>query len=188
LDQDLINRTDEQLLESARNGNSASFGELIRRYEAKVAKTVIGMLGQCDEAEDIGQETFIRFYYALKRFRGESSIGTYITRIAINLSLNELKRRKRRRSLFQRIDSEVGDVSLAGDSDIHLDEEREMIRSAVEKLSPKFRAVVSLRLMEGYSTEETAKILRIPLGTVLSRLSRAQAKLQSMLHNYKKEH
>ena len=64
-------------------------------------------------------------------------------------------------------------------------EEKEIIRRALDTLSPKFRAVATLRLVEGYSTEETAEILHIPIGTVLSRLQRAQRKLQSVLHNYK---
>jgi len=65
-----------------------------------VAATVIGMLGHCPEAEDIGQETFIRFYKSLDKFRGDASVGTYLTRIAINLSLNEIKRRRRQRKFF----------------------------------------------------------------------------------------
>ena len=162
-----------------------AFGELVRRYEPKVAATVIGMLGQCDEADDIGQETFIRFYHALKRFRGESTIGTYVTRIAINLSLNEIRRRERRRFLFKRIDpeNEAEEPAVASNAD-HFDE-KEIIRRAMDTLGPKFRAVAVLRLVEGYSTEETAKILHIPIGTVLSRLQRAQRKLQSVLQYYK---
>ena len=78
----------------------------MRRYESKVAATVVGMLGAGNEADDVGQETFIRFYNALKNFREEASVGTYITRIAINLSLNELRRRKRRRFLFKATDPE----------------------------------------------------------------------------------
>ena len=67
---------------------------------------MIGMLGHCTEAEDIGQETFIRFYKSLNRFRGESSISTYLTRIAINLSLNEIKRRQRHRKYFSNTSEE----------------------------------------------------------------------------------
>jgi len=185
LNNDIRHRADEELLRSSREGDIVAFGELVRRYESKVAATVIGMLGQCDEADDIGQETFIRFHNALKSFRGDSSIGTYITRIAMNLSLNEIRRRERRRSFFKSIDSineieEPSDHNRADNFD-----EKEIIRRAMDTLSPKFRAVVTLRLAEGYSTEETAEILHIPIGTVLSRLQRAQKKLQSVLHNYK---
>jgi RNA polymerase sigma-70 factor (ECF subfamily) len=185
LEKDLKKQSDEELLRFSRGGHIAAFGELVRRYESKVAATVIGMLGQCDEADDIGQETFIRFYNALKSFRGDSSIGTYITRIAMNLSLNEIRRRERRRFLFKRIDHENELDEPAVESGAECFEEKEIIRQAMETLSPKFRAVVNLRLAEGYSTEETAGILHIPVGTVLSRLQRAQKKLQSVLKNYK---
>ncbi len=185
MDQDPKQQTDDELLKSSRDGNVAAFGELVRRYESKVAATVIGMLGHCDEADDVGQETFIRFYHALKSFRGDSAIGTYITRIAINLSLNELRRRERQRFLFKRIDLEHPSEEPKTEANIHHFEEEEIMGRAMETLSPKFRAVVTLRLVEGYSTEETAEILHIPIGTVLSRLQRAQQKLQSVLHNYK---
>lgn len=185
LNEDLKRMSDEDLLRISREGNVAAFGELVRRYESKVAATVIGMLGQCDEADDIGQETFIRFYNALKNFRGDSSIGTYITRIAMNLSLNEIRRRERRRFLFKRIDPDNETEEPAVENGADHFEEKEIIRRAIETLSPKFRAVINLRLAEGYSTEETAEILHIPLGTVLSRLQRAQKKLQTVLQNYK---
>ncbi len=185
MNQEFREQTDEDLLQHSRDGNVAAFGVLVRRYEPKVAATVIGMLGECDEADDIGQETFVRFYHALRMFRGDSGIGTYITRIAINLSLNELRRRERRRLLFKRIEPGNDAEEPAAIETLDQFEEREAIRRAMESLSPKFRAVVTLRLIEGYSTEETADILQIPLGTVLSRLRRALRKLQSMLHNYR---
>ncbi|RMH54101.1 MAG: sigma-70 family RNA polymerase sigma factor, partial [Bacteroidetes bacterium] len=89
--------SDETLVARARQGDEQAFRNLVERYESTVAATVIGMLGAGPEAEDVGQETFIRFYRALHQFRGEAAVGTYLTRIAINLSLNALKRRRRRR-------------------------------------------------------------------------------------------
>lgn len=70
----------------AREGDMAAFEEIVKRYEGKIARTVLGMVPEADEAEDIGQETFIRFYRSLHTFRGDSALGTYLTRIAINLS------------------------------------------------------------------------------------------------------
>jgi RNA polymerase sigma-70 factor (ECF subfamily) len=172
---------DEDLIRDAREGDNRAFKELVRRYEHVVAATVIGMLGNCSEAEDVGQETFIRFYRALKNFRGESSVKTYLTRIAMNLSLNEIKRRKRRRLLFsQKPVEEFHDIA---DPKTRPEEgaDPEIIQRAVQELDDEFRAVVVLRLIDGYSTAETAAILGIPLGTVLSRLSRAQKKLRDAL-------
>jgi RNA polymerase sigma-70 factor (ECF subfamily) len=106
-------------------------------------------------------------------------VSTYLTRIAINLSLNEIKRRKRRFSIFTKEE----DGWHKGTSD-HSSDLNEMIDYEFGQLDPDFRAVATLRLIEGYSTEETATILGIPLGTVLSRLARAQKKLRSGLEKY----
>jgi RNA polymerase sigma-70 factor (ECF subfamily) len=178
-------RIDDELLDDARNGSTHAFAELVRRYQGKVAATVIGMLGNCEEANDVAQETFIRFYDALKKFRGDSSIGTYLTRIAINLSLNELRRRKRRGFLFKTIDHDFDVPDLSSTSSADHYENKELLDKAMIRLDGKFRAVITLRLIEGYSTEETAAILQLPLGTVLSRLKRAQKKLHSILTSYK---
>ena len=78
--------SEDKLLERARQGDERAFRQLVERYEGLVAATVIGMLGPGPDAEDVGQETFIRFNRALKSFRGDSSVGTYLTRIAINQS------------------------------------------------------------------------------------------------------
>jgi len=176
------------LLEAARNGDKNAFKELIMKYEQQVARTVIGMLGQGPETEDIGQETFIRFYRALNQFKGDSGIGTYITRIAINLSLNELRRRKLKAKLFfQAHESQTDDQlfnTLPDQNSNERSEINEMVRKGIEKLDLKSRAVIVLRLIDGYSTAETAKILELPIGTVLSRLTRAQKKLKTILQPF----
>jgi RNA polymerase sigma-70 factor, ECF subfamily len=172
--------TDEQLIKNIRAGENNSFRELVKKYEQRVASTVIGMLGNCPEADDVGQETFIRFYNSIDKFRGESSVGTFLTRIAMNLSLNELKRRQRKNLFFrQQTDSDlnVPDQARSGNPD----EAKEIIHKALGKLEPYFRSVLVLRLIDGYSTSETAEILKLPIGTVLSRLARAQKKLKKIL-------
>ena len=173
--------TDEELVIAARDGDDDAFKELVVRFEPVVARTVIGMLGDCAEAEDVGQETFIRFYKALPRFRGESSVKTYLTRIAMNLSLNELKRRKRRLGRFtgKPVDEyhDLADEKQERGKDV----DKERVWMAIGELEDKFKSVVVLRLIDGYSTEETARILNIPLGTVLSRLSRGQKRLRELL-------
>ena len=177
-------RPDEHLIAEARDGDNDAFKELVRRHESRVAATVIGMLGICPEADDVGQETFIRFYRALGSFRGDSSVGTYLTRIAINLSLNELKRRKRLFSVFSRPkEDEVPDLPDPKSSGLSY-EDKEVINWALQKLKPEFRAVLVLRLIDGYSTEETAAVMKVPLGTVLSRLARAQKKMKKILTPY----
>ena len=176
--------TDHELLQLARTGDKQSFEQLVKRFEYQVAATVIGMLGKGQEAEDVGQEVFVRFYKTLDRFREDSKLGTYLTRIAINLSLNELKRRKRRLLLFKKPDDHVNGALVDPEDSISKSERRGLVQMAIQKLAPEFRSVIVLRLIEGYSTEETAEILNIPAGTVLSRLSRAQKKLRNFLAPY----
>lgn len=171
---------DLQVLAEIRNGNKSLYKEIIHKYERLIAATITGMIGHCAEVDDIGQEVFIRFYKAIPNFRGEASIGTYITRIAINLSINELKRRKRRNYVFLNAEDNLIETIRLSKSDQDK-EEIELVKQAIQQLEPKFRSVITLRLIDGYSTEETAQILKIPLGTVLSRLARAQQKLKKIL-------
>ena len=174
-------RQDAELVSAARNGEKGAFRELVERHQARVATTVIGMLGRCPEAEDVGQETFIRFYRALDSFRGDSSVSSFVTRIAINLSLNELKRRKRQGLVFQ---SDVdmnsdGIVDEHGVADPY--ENRQLVFRALQELPEDYRAVVVLRIIDGYSTLETAGLLELPIGTVTSRLARGQLKLKEII-------
>ncbi|MCG8604096.1 sigma-70 family RNA polymerase sigma factor [bacterium] len=173
--------TDRELLKLAREGSERAFEKLIKRYESQVAATVIGMLGHGDISEDVGQEVFIRFYKALHQFREDSKLGTYLTRIAINLSLNEIKKRKRRQLFFKSGDDDLNGAFIDPEDSVSRNERKGVVQKAIQKLAPEFRTVIVLRLIDGYSTTETAEILQIPSGTVLSRLSRAQKKLKKLL-------
>ncbi len=173
--------SEKELVNAAQNGNKKAFQELIKKYEHQVAATVIGMLGHCPEAEDVGQETFIRFYRSLERFKGKSGVRTYLTRIAINLSLNELKRRQRKRGRFSsRTEAEMENLPDKHEKN-QRKELKDIVQTGIQKLDPKHRTVIVLRLIDGYSTSETAQILKLPIGTVLSRLARAQIKLKEIL-------
>lgn len=173
--------SDSDLMLQIRAGDMDAFRALVEKYEGAVATTIIGMLGPCMEADDIGQEVFIRFYKAINTFRGDSSIKTYLTRIAINLSLNELKARKRRNifNFFGKEEKEIAYPDYAWSPDAM--ENAALVQQALQRLQPNARAVIVLRMLEGYSTKETAKMLNLPMGTVLSRLARAQDKLRNIL-------
>ena len=179
--------SDAELIARARAGDDLAFGVLVKRYEGAIAATVIGMLGRGDDADDVGQETFIRFHRSLHRFRGESSLKTYLVHIAMNLSINALKRR--RRSLLRFVSRDEHDVDLpeprvGPDGEVDAHELQQFVRAAVAQLGEKHRAVVVLRLFQDYSTKETAQILGVPDGTVLSRLSRAMKELEARLAPY----
>ena len=175
---------DEELIWRARLGDESAFRVMVERYQNQVAATVIGMLGRGPEADDVGQETFIRFYRSLHRIRGESSLGTYLTRIAINLCLDAMRRQTKRRFWFRMdLDEEPlpEELMIEDSPDVESGERREQVQRAIQSLDPKHRAVVVLRMISGCSTRETAQLLKIPTGTVLSRLARAQEKLRRML-------
>jgi len=180
--------SDERLLACARRGDDDAFRRLVERHEPRVARTVIGMIGPGPDADDVGQRTFVRFYRNLDRFRGDSALGTYLTRIAINESLRALERRKRTEQRQVSRDDESANLGERSKDDPEEEairsEIRAAVRDAVAALDPKHRAVVTLRMIEGYDTRETAEILDIPYGTVLSRLSRALDRLGPRLEPY----
>jgi RNA polymerase sigma-70 factor (ECF subfamily) len=172
---------DGEVLGRARLGEEDALRAIVERYEHQVAATVTGILGNGPEVDDIGQETFAQFFRSLGRFRGDSQIGTYITRIAINLSLNELKRRKRYARFFAEDLPEGVDVSASRRDQESAADIKRIVWDGLHELSPKFKSVIVLRLIDGYSTSETASLLNVAQGTVLSRLARAQAKLRQII-------
>jgi RNA polymerase sigma-70 factor (ECF subfamily) len=166
------------LVQQALSGNQLAFERIVKQFEPAVARTTMGMLNNLADAEDVAQETFIRFYHSMKQYKGEAALGTYLTRIAINLSLNALKKRSKRRWLP--FDNKT-DGLMADEDHLKGKEDKEVVDWALKKLDSDFRSVIVVRLIQGYSTKETAEILGIPQGTVLSRLSRAQQKLKELL-------
>ena len=183
-----MSRPDEELVASARGGDNEAFGVLIERHQDAVATTVAAMLGSTPEVDDVVQDTMIRFYNSLHSFRGEASVLTYLKRIAVNLSLDALRARKRWYDRFVRQDDEASLADIVDENRLLEDNETNaLVNGALASLSPPHRAVVVLRMIDGYSTEETAAMLDVPYGTVLSRLSRGLDKLKALLEPYMEE-
>jgi RNA polymerase sigma-70 factor (ECF subfamily) len=173
---------DDELVKASLDGDKIAFGEIVNRYRKMVARTVKGMLGDSVYSEDIGQEVFVNLYNSLSGFRGDAKLSTYIQRIAVNLTLNEIKRRKRFFSMFShKGGDEISEIEIADPENEEKREAKEIVNKALMSLDPKFRIIVAMRMLQGYSTKETAEILNLPLGTVLSRLSRAQKQLKEKL-------
>jgi RNA polymerase sigma-70 factor (ECF subfamily) len=180
-------RTEVELVALAKGGHTAAFGEIVRRLEPRVAATVIGLLGRGMDAEDVGQETFLRLYRSLSAFRGDSSLASYTTRIAINLCRDHRRRQKRRSSVFvAALDRHVENIvdSHEGASSLP---DRELLQRGLERLPFEYREVIVLRLLDGLSTRETAEILKIPEGTATARLARGQMKLRDLLQSLQRE-
>jgi len=177
--------TEEQLIAATLQGNDDAFRRIVERYIDEVSRTVTGMLGAGPEIDDVVQEVFIKLHRSLGSFRGDASLKTFLIRMAINKSLDALRKRKRMRWLQPWSHEEPWEPPSEDVSDRQLTRKEEMafLRSAVDRLPEGQRAVVVLRLIEDYSTEETSRILDIPYGTVLSRLKRGVEKLKQDIGN-----
>jgi RNA polymerase sigma-70 factor, ECF subfamily len=182
---------DECLLEGLRQGAESAYETLIQRYQQPVFSLVSRLLRDPDEACDVVQEVFLKVFRKIASFRGDSSLKTWIYRIAVNETNNHCRWNGRHRR--QEVDLEgctdhgrsVRDTLPApGRSpfDYVLDRERQgLIEAALADLNPTFRSVVVLRDVEDLSYEEIAAILQVPLGTVKSRILRGRDALRREL-------
>jgi RNA polymerase sigma-70 factor (ECF subfamily) len=188
--------SDHRLLEATREGDEAAFAELVRRYRNQITNYVYRMTNDYDLAVDLAQETFMRVYAAADRYQTSFAFSTYIYRIATNLAISELRRRKRRRlvslsTFFQPRESgddscelEMPDAGPLQDVTLVEDERRGAVSRAIATLPEKYRAPLVLRDVEGRSYDEIATILEMSEGTVKSRINRARAFLRDKLQAY----
>tara|TARA_B110000967_G_scaffold173004_1_gene184372 strand:- start:278 stop:838 length:561 start_codon:yes stop_codon:yes gene_type:complete len=171
-----------KLIAALNRGEERAYIEVLNLHKQQITKTVIGMLGAVVEAQDVSQEVFVRFFKNVHNFKGEAKISTYLTRIAINLSLNELEKRKRKWKVFSSGDFTEDKLKNAfTDDHTELDEQLVLLRRAILMLDNKYKEVVVLRAVQGFSFKEIAEVLALPIGTVLTRFSRAQRKLTELL-------
>ena len=188
--------TDHRLLEATKAGDGTAFAELVRRYRNQITNYVYRMTNDYDLAVDLAQETFMRVYAAAERYQTSYAFSTYIYRIATNLAISELRRRKRRRmvsltSFFQERESpsdscelEMPDTGPLQDVTFVEDERRAAVARAIATLPEKYRAPLVLRDVEERSYEEIACILGMNEGTVKSRINRARTFLRDKLRAY----
>ncbi len=188
--------SDSELVKKAKRGDQAAFGELVRRYESKIYRLARRMTSTDQDAEDVVQEAFIKAYRSLGEFKEKSKFSTWLYRITVNLSLMKLRRRRPEViSLDQRVPTEDGDMAMEIE-DRRADPLRKLIEKersrildmAIDSLSPSYRAVFVLRHVEGFSTQETARILKTSVAAVKSRLHRARLALQEKLFDYMSNH
>lgn len=179
----MVMQSERDLIGKAQGGDQRAFEQLVLLHEAPIRKTVWAMLGDTPEAKDVAQEVFIRWFQSINDFESRSSLRTYLTRIAINLSLNELKRRKQKSKWLVFGRENTPEYPEPNDHEVAFKswEAGELLHKALSLLAPDFRIVLVLRLIEGYSVQETAAMLQIPEGTVASRLARAQIKLKELI-------
>ena len=186
--------SDHALIEATKNGDEAAFAEIVGRYRSPITNYLYRFLNDYEEAVDLSQETFVRVYFAIERYHTEYAFSTYIYRIATNLAISEIRKRKRRTilsltGLFQTDAEDVTefqppDTRSLPDEDLLEDEKAGVIAKAIETLPPKYRVPIILRDIEGKTYEEIAEIMELGLGTTKSRISRARGLLKEKLKHY----
>lgn len=187
--------SDHALLEATRTGDEDAFAELVSRYRNQITSYIYRMTNDYDGAVDLAQETFVRVYRAADRYQTTYAFSTYIYRIATNLAISELRKRKRRKlvsltGFFQSKDgaepqefNPVDEKPLV-DSVMVADERRLAVQRAISTLPEKYRAPLILRDVDGRSYDEISRILETSEGTVKSRISRARGFLREKMSAY----
>ncbi len=180
---------DAELVRRAQRGNTNAFEELVRRYERKVYNIAYRLLGDEEEATEALQDTFLRAYRFIKKFKFKSSFYTWLYRIATNVSLSRLARRKKQDTVSldmplkesENILLEIPDEEHSPERAFQQKMLREKIQEAVASLPEDYRTVVVLRDLEGLSNEEVSRVLRLSVAAVKSRLHRGRLVLRQRL-------
>ncbi len=186
--------SDHALIEAAKSGDEAAFGEIMNRYRNPLTNYLYRFLNDYEEAVDLAQETFVRVYFAIDRYHTQFAFSTYIYRIATNLAISEIRKRKRRRllsltGLFQSEDDssvefQPPDTRILADEELVTEERDRTIARAIAALPEKYRVPVILRDIEGKTYDEIAEIMELGLGTTKSRISRGRGLLKEKLEHY----
>lgn len=176
-------KSDEVLITLFQNGERDVYRILVERHQERVRNLIYSIFHDNEVVDDLAQEIFIKAYEALPSFRLDSSFYTWLYRITVNRSRDEMRRRKIRRFLsFQTLEDEankefVAKMSVAPENR----DAKELVTLGLQALPEKFRSAIILKDIEGLSYEEIAHVLQCEIGTVKSRLSRARTMLRKVL-------
>jgi len=183
---------DSALAQRAAAGDEASFEDLVNKYSRRILDYCRRLVGDATVAEDLAQETFVKFYLGLSGFDPSKRVSPYLYRIAHNHCLDWL-RKKRVPTVPLVWEDEEGrglreadapDRTLAPDELVERLEVRQAVDDALAELPPTYRGALIMRHREGMSYEEIAEALEMPLGTVKARIHRGREKLQQKLAKY----
>ncbi|MBN6187539.1 RNA polymerase sigma factor SigW [Aneurinibacillus sp. BA2021] len=181
--------TEQRIIQKAKNGDRDAFAELVDLYKDKVYHVSYRMLGNRQEAEDVAQETFLRVYANLDNYDPQYKFSTWIYRIASNLSIDTLRKRKKNLSIDAEISGTEGvdwhdrlaDTSKGPEEEVLTDELQEEVQGAIMGLSPKYRAVMLLRYIEDLSLQEISEAVQLPISTIKTRIHRGREALRKKL-------
>jgi RNA polymerase sigma-70 factor, ECF subfamily len=184
-------KSDRELVETAKKGDQDAFGALVRRYQKRIFRLSVHLLRDAAEAEDVTQDTFVRAYGALDRFDGRSEPFTWIYRIAVNLSLNAIRARKNQRKATTpddpRIESLLVERRAHAADPAALSADRELAMAlcdGLDTLSNTLRTTLVLVSIDGMSHTQASEVLGCPEGTVAWRVHEARKKLRAYLQEH----
>ena len=192
-DKDYSSADDVTLVRQAQKGDTGAFEELVARHRDRIYARAFSMMRNEEEALDLSQEAWVKGWQRLKQFQGESSFSTWMTRIVINLCLDEIRKQKRRRAeSIEELDEESGGVerqmpavTVNPTERLERGELRQRIDRAMAQLSHDHRTVLVLHEFEEMEYKEIAKTMGCSIGTVMSRLFYARRKLAALLADLK---
>jgi len=179
--------TDEELIARFQDGDVYAFEEIVRRYKDQLLNFVYHYLRDRIDSEDVIQETFLRVFRNKHMYRNIAKFSTWIYTIASNLAKTELRRRRRRRILsisrmgYEDKDYDLPDPERLPDGVVDGGMKEDIIRKEIDDLPSKFKEVIVLRDVQDFSYEEISHILKIPIGTVKSRVNRGRLRLKDKL-------
>ncbi len=182
-------KSDEVLITLVQQGESGAFRVLVERHQERIRNLIYSIFHEPEIVDDLSQDVFIKAYEALPNFRFQSSFYTWLYRIAVNKSRDELRKRKVRRwfslqTLLDSSDKDLGSKIVVEPRD---NEVQELVAAGLQSLPDKYRIAITLKDINGLSYEEIAEIMECEIGTVKSRLSRARAMLRKVLEPFVKE-
>ncbi len=175
--------SDEGLVSEFQKGNESAFDYLVRRYQDKSVRLAFSMLRNWETAKEISQNAFVKAYFGLKNFKGESKFGTWFYRILVNQSRDEIRKRMRSKENVALESVLVTQVSPEASVSqvLQMEEERKRIEQAVAKLPENEQKVFVMRYFNDLALQEIADALGVALGTVKSSLFHATAKVRKAL-------
>jgi RNA polymerase sigma-70 factor (ECF subfamily) len=185
---DLDERVNEQI-KRVRNGDQHAFSEIVELYKHRVFQVCYRMVANRQEAEDISQEAFMRAYIHLDRFQTDRKFSTWIYRIATNLCIDRIRKKKPDYYLDAEIArtegltmySQVAATTPLPEEEVEKNEFQNQVYKEIGNLPEKYRSVIVLKYMEELSLQEISEILEIPLGTVKTRIHRGREALRKQL-------
>jgi RNA polymerase sigma-70 factor (ECF subfamily) len=179
--------SDEHLIKATISGDNEAFSELVRRYKQKIFRLAARFVRDNDDLDDICQEAFIKAYENLKKFRGDAPFEHWMTKIAVNVCYDMLRKQSRRRDdvPFDSVAFSIGEPQSSGSSSG--DEAWHVVKSALTKLRPEDRMVITLLNLEEKSVRETAALTGWSEANVKVRAFRARNELKRILEDDREE-